>query len=75
MKLLEKIKEESSPENRRDGQIATVVGATCVLISQSGIIDQRPTIKTIIDIIAGICSVIVAQKAIKTKSDLEIEKN
>ncbi len=71
MTLLEKIPAESSPRNRRDGQIATVVGATCVLVSQSGLVDSKPTIKTIIDIISGVCAVIVGQKAIKTKSDLE----
>jgi hypothetical protein len=54
MKLLDKIKAESTTDNRRKGQIKTVVVSMLGVISTSGILDSKPIIKTCVDVALGI---------------------
>lgn len=54
MKLIDKIKGESTPQNRRKGQIKTVLASVLTAVSTSGMIDDKPLIKTVVDIFAGV---------------------
>lgn len=54
MKILKKIQGESTPDNRRKGQIKTVVFGTIICISQSDVLTPYPLAKTIVDLLAGV---------------------
>lgn len=54
MKLIDKIKGESTPLNRRKGQLKSIVVVILRSVSTSGIIDDKPVIKTVIDIVSGV---------------------
>jgi len=54
MRLLDKIKAESTTDNRRKGQIKTVVVSMLGVISTSGVLDSKPVIKTCVDVVLGI---------------------
>jgi hypothetical protein len=54
MKLIDRIKGESTPNNRRKGQLKTVIAGVLTTVSTSGLIDDKPLIKTAVDLFAGI---------------------
>lgn len=54
MKLFDKIKAESTTDNRLKGQIKTVFVAMLGTISTSGLLDSKPIIKTCVDVAIGI---------------------
>lgn len=54
MKLLDKIKAESTNENRRKGQIKTILVSILGGLTTSGILDAKPVIKTCADVVLGI---------------------
>jgi hypothetical protein len=54
MKIIDRIKAESTTDNRRKGQIKTVVVSMLGVISTSGILDNKPVVKTCVDVFLGI---------------------
>ncbi len=54
MRILDKIKAESTSDNRRKGQIKTVVVSMLGVISTSGVLDSKPIIKTLVDVALGV---------------------
>jgi hypothetical protein len=54
MRILDKIKAESTSDNRRKGQIKTVVVSMLGVISTSGVLDAKPIIKTLVDVALGV---------------------
>jgi hypothetical protein len=54
MKLFNKIKAESTTDNRLKGQLKTVAVSMLGVISTSGLLDSKPIIKTCVDVALGI---------------------
>lgn len=54
MKLFDKIKAESTTDNRMKGQIKTVFVTMLGVVSTSGILDTKPVIKTCVDVLLGV---------------------
>lgn len=54
MKLLDKIKAESTSDNRMKGQIKTILVSILGVISTSGVLDTKPIVKTCVDVALGI---------------------
>ena len=54
MKLIDKIKAESTSDNRMKGQIKTILVSFLGVISTSGVLDTKPIVKTCVDVALGI---------------------
>lgn len=52
-RLIKKIKAETTPRNRFNGQVSTLVSGILITISSSGIIDNKPVLKSVFDMVAG----------------------
>ena len=54
MKFFEKIKAESTSDNRAKGQFKTILVSILGVVTTSGVLDTKPVIKTIVDVTLGI---------------------
>jgi hypothetical protein len=54
MKFLDKIKAESTTDNRFKGQFKTILVSMLGVITASGVLDTKPLVKTIVDVTLGI---------------------
>ena len=54
MKFLDKIKAESTTDNRFNGQFKTILVSILGVVTTSGVLDTKPVIKTIVDVTLGI---------------------
>lgn len=64
MKLFDKIKAESTTDNRMKGQLKTVIVAMLGVVSTSGVLDTKPVIKTCVDVVLGILTRDVVNHAV-----------
>ena len=54
MKFFEKIKAESTTDNRFKGQFKTILVSILGVVTTSGVLGTKPVIKTIVDVTLGI---------------------
>ena len=54
MKFFDKIKAESTTDNRFKGQFKTILVSMLGVITASGVLDSKPLVKTIVDVTLGI---------------------
>ena len=54
MKFLDRIKAESTTDNRFKGQFKTILVSMLGVITASGVLDAKPLVKTIVDVTLGI---------------------
>ena len=54
MRILDKIKAESTTDNRFKGQFKTILVSMLGVITASGVLDTKPVVKTIVDVTLGI---------------------
>ena len=54
MKFLDRIKAESTSDNRAKGQFKTILVSMLGVITASGVLDAKPLVKTIVDVTLGI---------------------
>ena len=52
--LVDKIVARSDKRNRRKGQLKTIALTALQVVSQSGVLDAYPVVKTIVDVVSGI---------------------
>ena len=55
MNIFKRIKAKTPKRNKRIGRIVTVIGGACLLIAESGQIDQKPTLKILFNVIGLLC--------------------
>jgi len=54
MRILDKIKAESTTDNRFKGQFKTILVSMLGVLTASGVLDTKPLVKTIVDVTLGI---------------------
>lgn len=65
--LIRKIKADSSPQNQLKGQLSTLAATVLTVVSNSGLLNNYPVIKSVTDMLSGALFLKAGNHALKTK--------
>jgi phosphoribosyl-dephospho-CoA transferase len=74
-RIFKKLLSPTPKEHKVDGRFATAFALICQTISMSGLVDNRPLIKTALDIATGLLTKKAFDHGIQTETEPNIEEN
>lgn len=71
--IFEKLTAKTPKNDKRKGRIATALAFVCSTISMSGLVDNRPIIKTALDIATGLLTKKAFDHGLQTETEINPE--
>lgn len=71
MKLFRRIGQPTPKKNKIFGQIATALGVVSLAVAESGLVDNKPVLKIVLEIVSAKLGAVAVYNAQKTEKDGE----